>query len=377
MPYICIKCLVCIVVLFATEVSWGASTKKDTDDNASKTIVLTAPWISASSDEGLVGGFSAGFSHYPEMLLYSSFYTSSKGHIGIGLRGEQAIGDWRLSGSVSLTRIIRLLYEPVSGVPDPYAEAVVNRFELNVAALKEITPNLEIGPKLIVDIARGESPIDSADISIDLSTVPRFQSGATTLLGLRGRYSTTNPLRPINGYVVESSFGVGRSKGDYLDAPKFDFANELRLTYASTLTERTRFYTRAAWSHQHSAPPPTRSFTSMLKNLRGMPDQRDYGRRSLSLRTNYYFMLLRDWALPFRIMHNVWSMIPLVDMNVEMVAFYDIAEIGDPDYGWRIPRRGYGTGFRFVIPPELVLYLDFATTPDGDVRFYIGTGELL
>lgn len=377
MSIYCLKRILCLTICLAAQLSLAASPENGTDETKAKTIVLTAPWISANSDEGLVGGFSAGFSRYPEMLLYSSFYTSSKGHIGIGLRGEQAIGDWRLSGTVSLTRIVRLLYEPVSGVPEPYAEAIVNRFDLNIASLKELTPNFEIGPNLIIDIARGESPVDPDDVSIDISTLPRFQRGATALLGLRGRYSTTNPLRPIDGYVVESSFGVGRSSGDYLNAPKFDFASELRLTYASPLTKDTRFYTRAAWSHQHSTPPPTRSFTSMLKNLRGMPDQRDFDRRSLSLRTNIYFMLLKEWSLPFRIMHNIWSKIPLVDMNVEMVAFYDIAEIGDPESGWRIPRRGYGTGFRFVIPPELVLYLDFATTPDGDVQFYIGTGELL
>lgn len=342
-----------------------------------KTIVLTAPWVSANSDEGIVGGFSAGLSRYPDMLLYSSFYSSSKGHIGIGLRGEQAVGNWRLSGGVSLTRILRLLYKPVRGVPEPYAQGIVNRFELNISTLARIEGNLEIGPNLIVDIVRGENPTDSLDQSIDLSTVPRFQHGSTSLIGWRARYSTTNPLRPIDGYVLEGSFGVGRSAGDYLNSPVPDFSSNLRVSYARKLTEGTRFYTRLAWSHQHSAPPATRSFTSMLRNLRGQPDQRDFGRRLMSLRTNLYFMLLQDWSLPFQVMHSIWSLIPLVDMNVEMTAFYDIAEIGDPEFGWGIPRRGYGTGFRFVIPPELVLYLDFATTPDGDVRFYIGTGELL
>ena len=354
----------------------GSETLESDSDNKPQQIILF-PYVSASSDAGFEAGIIASFASHPGMIMYYGGYWTTEGHSGISLRGERSTGSLRMISESSLTRILHKLYHPGVNIRKPFASAVVNRLQFNLAVMKEFTKDLEIGPELFIDVAKGEHVSDVNEQNVSMESLSRFGLGSITQIGPRIRYRTTSTLRPLHCYIIDGSVRFGRAGGDALDNPEADFSIDLRLATAQPLSDRTRLYLRSWWGHQHAAPPPVRYSIGGSRTIRGLALERDFGRRVVNVRSQLHYSLFDEWEFPMRVAHSFWNVIPSMKMNVETVAFYDVGSIGDPDFGWRQLFHGYGGGLRIIFPPEMTFYLDVATSPGGGLRFYFGAGETL
>jgi len=354
----------------------GSEKQKPVSGDETQQVILL-PYVSASSDVGIEAGIIACVASHPGMIVYYGGYLTTKGHSGLSIRGERDMGNLRLIGESSLTRIKHKLYRPSRSIPRPFASAVVNRFQFNLAVMKETTEELEIGPELFIDVAKGENQRDAQDRPASLVSLSRFGLGSLIQIGPRIRYRTTSTLRPLHGVIIDGSVRIGRAGGDALSHPEADFAINLRLAGTLPISDRKRLYLRGWWGHQHAAPPPVRYSIGGIRTVRGLPLNRNFGRRLINIRSQFHYKLIDEWGVPMSYAHNLWNAIPSMKMNIETVAFYDIGSIGDPDYGWRQLSHGFGGGLRIIFPPEMTFFFDVAKSPGGGLRFYFGAGETL
>jgi len=360
---------ICTTELYADEEA-QASTKLD-----SISKFIAAPWASASTDEGISVGITAGISRFPNLLAYTSIQTSSKGYSSISLRA--AIGNEKVKNilDASASNVIRYAYLPNIDKPDPYAEATVNRYQVRYSRLYKTSDPLEIGPDFLLDYSAGKDIKDlTMSNGLELNMVdglytPRFQKGGSVSAGLRARYATMSPNRPQNGYLVDAAFRIGDPSG------------ELRISFARPVSQFSRIYFRFLGQFQGTTPPPVQNHLGGESTIRGEPSQLLHGQDLICARTQYHFTVLENWGFPLRLANRIWSIFPVWEMAIEGVCFYDIGSIEKPwDTGSRKfykTRQGYGFGLRFVVPPELVLFFDVAKSPHGSPRFYIGVGETL
>ena len=353
-------------------------------DSTSKFIA--APWASASTDEGIAVGFTAGISKFPNLLAYTSLQTSSKGYSSISLQAEIRNCYVKNILNASASKAIRQLYDPFKPIPEPYASAVVNRYQIRYSRLYQRSKNFAIGPDFKFDFssARKIECLENTELPWDFEwpyPKRRFDRGTSYSAGLRARYATMNPNRPLNGRIVDLSFRIGQAEDrDWkLD---LDRSGEILIALARQFSHRNRFYLRFLGQFQELIPPPIQNHLGGESTLRGEPSQRDYGNTILCGRAQYHLTVLKNWDFPLNLAHRIWSIFPVWAMDVEVVSFYDIGGVVDGHWGERSDRyvktkQGYGGGLRFVIPPELVLYFDVAKSPHGSPRFYLGVGETL
>lgn len=346
-------------------------------ESETKTSLIAAPYIAGGSDEGIEFGLSAGISRYPVLMMYFTGSVSTKGYSSTSIRGEFSTGNFRYSGEISGSRVLRYLFPPQPDFPDEYASALIDRLEFNLAMLKPVSDELEFGPKIAIDIAEGNE-IEYIDGTPGLSsTLPRFGYGISSQLGLMGRFHTTSTFRPTDGILAELSLLGGNASGVNLEKSVLDFSSEISFVYAKLLSDNWRYYWRGWWGHQHSTAPPNQFSIGGKNTLRGQRDQRYFGRRAVSSRLQLTYSVMERWELPKRVVKAVWKSFPLTDLDIEAVAFYDAGTTGDPEYGWYKTRHGLGAGIRLVSPPEMTFFIDVARSPGGDLRIYMGAGETL
>ena len=369
--------VIAVLIGFSLWTSAIAANIDSTDIDTSHWQILAYPWVSINSDEGLSVGFSAGIAQPPGIVLFPTVSVASVGKASIGIRGEIISGRWHGMGETTLFRSVRFLYPAGEGIPDYYASATVDRFYSSLSILRSTASGIEIGPDLLIDIAKGKDAEDFDDQPLDIDTLARFGFGSIVQAGIRARWYNTSPIRPMDGWLVEGAIRAGRASGDANAGVCLDAAADWKIAWTKPISERTRIYLRGWGRHQWNSPPPVRNDIGWVRSVRGQPFHRDFGRRFISGRTQIHRTVLTGWGLPFRIAHSIWSKIPSYRLDVEMVGFYDVGVVGDPDFGWKKTRHGYGVGLRFILPPELVFMLDFGITPGGDIRFYLGGGETL
>ncbi len=363
------------ILLFAlTGSAWSAA---GSNEENGQYRFIAMPYLAGGSDEGLEIGITSGLARYPDMMIYAIGSWSTKGYTSLGVRGEKNAGSYRLIGKAYITSIKRYLYHDETGVPEPYASAAVRRLEVKLAALRKVRANLELGPEMICEIADGKDVEDAYGQPASIDSLPRFGYGSIAQIGIRARYRTTSSMRPLNGLIMDGSVRLGRADSDVLDNPSLDFGCDLWAAAARPFNPRTRLYLRGWWGYQHRTSPPNRLAIGGKWTLRGQPDQRDFGRRTINGRAQLHYLVIPEWSLPLETLHNLWSVIPDYRIDLETVAFLDIGRVGDPDYGWRKTRCGCGGGLRFVFPPEMVFFFDIAGSSGGGMRFYIGVGETL
>ena len=346
-------------------------------DSVGKMQVIAAPYVSASSDEGLLIGVLSSFAKYPEMLVYLYGYWSTRGYIGSTLRGEKDIGRFRLIGRIHLSRILRHIYPESSDAPDEIGSAKVSKLEIKLALMRKLAPGFEIGPELTLESVRGDDLKDGFNNAVSVDSLLRFGKGSLLHLGGRSRYHTTSTLRPLDGIIIDGALSAGRSDGDAVEKPQFDYSVNIYGALAHPVTSNIRIYLRGQYGYQSKATPPVMMPLGGETTLRGQPDQRDFGRWIWNGRSQMHFTALKDWDRLLRNANHIWHLIPVLKMDIETIAFLDIGKVGDPEFGWKPTRLGYGAGLRIVFPPENVFRLDFARSPGGDLRFYIGVGETL
>ncbi len=368
--------VILFVVHIFTFISTARSAPGSNEENGQYRFIAM-PYLSGGSDEGLEIGITSGLARYPDMMIYAIGSWSTKGYTSLGIRGEKNAGRYRLIGKTYITRIMRYLYHDEAGVPEPYASAAVRRLEVKLAALRDVGTNLELGPEMILEIADGKDVENADGQPASIDSLTRFGCGSIAQIGIRTRYRTTSSMRPLNGLIIDGSVRLGRADSDVLEDPALDFGCDLWAAAARPFNPRTRLYLRGWWGYQHRTPPPNRLSLGGKWTLRGQPDQRDFGRRTINGRAQLHYLMIPEWKQPLGTLHNLWSVIPNYRIDLETVAFLDIGRVGDPDYGWRKTRCGYGGGLRFVFPPEMVFFLDIAGSSGGGMRYYIGVGETL
>lgn len=368
--------LVLIVCVLFT-IAHAEGTCQEAKSPPGKLQILVAPWVAADSDKGIGFGITAGIARPPGNAVYSILHLTSKGNIGVSIRGETSVWDWQCAGDISASRATRYLYPPNKDFPDFYAKALTTRYYFSLSILKPLVGGIEIGPDFLVDIARSKNVKDHDGNLLDSENYPRFGFGSVVQCGLRARWLTTSVQRPLDGWHVDASIRGGRASGDVIDGAQPDLAGDLRVAWTKPLHEQTRLYLRGWGRFQSVSPPPVRNYIGGDRSMRGQPAHRDFGRRFISGRAQINWDMISQWSTPFTVVNYFWSRIPRYRLDVEFVTFYDFGAVGDPDYGWRHTRHGYGAGLRFVLPPELVFFLDIARSPGGDVRFYLGGGETL
>jgi len=362
---------VIVSTIFATEKNIEISTPD------SSTKFIAAPWISANSDEGIAVGFTAGISRFPDLLIYSSIQTSTKGYSSLSLRGEMGKNRVRNVWNTNLSNVIRYSYYPSIDKPETRAKASVTRYQMRYSRLYMMDDRIELGPDFTLDYSIGKDVEYTGD-GLYLSAVDgpydvRFGESGLSTLGIRARYASMNPNRPLSGNLVDLSFRLGNSGDNFPDSRN----GELRIAFAKPITMKSRIYLRLLGQYQGSAKPPVQKHLGGETTLRGEPSQRDYGRTVISSRVQYHKTLLDKWDLPLRLANRICSLFPVWKMEVEGVCFYDIGSVERISGKFLKTRQGYGVGLRFVIPPELVLFFDIAKSPHSSPRFYLGVGETL
>lgn len=370
--------------MWSTPIFASDSEQTSSTPDSSKKFIA-APWASASTDEGIAVGFTAGISKFPNLLVYSSLQTSTKGYSSISLQVE--MGNERVNNLLngSASHVIRYAYNPYIDKPKPFARATVNRYQVRYSRLYQTSDPLEIGPDFMFDYSSGRSITDpdGRELPLDFgwyNALLRFEDGMSITAGVRARYATMSTNRPLNGHLVDAAFRLGSYTNASGHLNNDHRMGEIRFAIAHPISKRSRIYVRVLGQSQGNASPPIQNHLGGESTIRGEPSQRDFGLQLLCGRAQYHFTVLEDWGFPLRLAHRIWSIFPVWAMDVEAVCFYDIGSVESDDHPnltWLKTRQGYGGGLRFVIPPELVLFFDIAKSPYCSPRFYLGVGETL
>ncbi len=339
---------------------------------------LGAPYVTVDPDFGVVFGVGLGLQKQPwtSMLIHGA--VSSKKQSGMTFKGE--------TGSRTMTYVFIFrewlnpagIYPDAGALPDPVAEALLQRMEVKLSALRRLTSDLEIGPDIWFEFDQGIDPRTTDGDPLDVNTFPRFRSGSVAMAGIRARWRTTSATRPTDGVVLDGAVRAGRADGVEYNSPRTTVAVNLWAAYAKPVTDRLRLYGRIRFDIQSEAPTSVRYSLGGESTLRGQYFNRDYGRRLIAARFQAPCRVASDVTLFTDIAHVFLPFFPTWHLDLELAPFADIGAVGDPDYGgWKRTRVGYGLGFRFVLPPELVFTFDLGFTPGGAGLFYFDAGETL
>jgi hypothetical protein len=366
-----------LIAVFAVFAGLPAFAEQESDREQVETNVIAAPYVLASSDDGITLGFGFGLNRPPQLYSISSAEYSQSGQMNFFTEGEVRFGLNRYVGRVSFNRSTRSIYPSQPVDPDPLVNADVERVEIKLTVLRPYGRGFEIGPSAWIETAKGMRPEDEDKNPLDLADYPRFIPGTIALGGVRARWLTTSSVRPLDGYVLDLTTQAGAAWSDAWDSAKPDGTVQFKAAMARPMTEWMRMYLRAETRVQWNAPPPIRNFNGGGRLVRGQPKRRETGRRAIYTRAQTHVTLLRDWTWPTEVAHSIFSFIPIYDLELELVPFYDMGVIADPDFGWLPARHGVGAGIHLVIPPELVMRLDVGFSPGGSPRFYFTIGEAI
>ena len=338
---------------------------------------LGAPYVYANSDFGLVFGGGGGISKTPNIYILYWGSISGNGLLEGGISSaEFQWKNWRFLDVSWVSKSPRYIYTLHDNDPEIVAKATVTQYELQISALRRIE-RFELGPTILKRVVSAKDAKDANDRVIPLTAFDRFGEANIELAGLRCRYSTTSPIRPLDGVVLESALRVGRAKSDLFDEAKFDGDAELKIAWAEDDLPEGRLYIRGWAIFQLETPPPAQQFLGWERNHRGQPFMREWGRRFLSGRLQYHRTFARRTDFPLVHLHRLMNFVSPDYLDWEFVPFYDVGVVGDPAYGWHKTRHAIGIGLHAVLPPDLVFRLDFALAPGGPLRFFIGAGETI
>lgn len=341
---------------------------------------LGAPYITADSDFGAVFGGGLQVAYTPHVAMLFNGAASTSGLAGLTARGEVGTrGGLRAILRNSIWAFPVSLY-PVHGpLPEPDVTALLQHTEIQWAFLYEIVgTDWEVGPEFWSDFAKGLRPEDGDGNPVDVRNYPRLRDGSLVLGGLRARYRTTSPVRPVDGMIFDAALRVGRADGVVWDEARTTVTADVWTAVAKPLHPRLRLYARVWTRLQSEAPPSVRNPLGGLFTLRGQPTMRDFGRRLVAGRFQLHWTAVENVRFIGRWLHAVIPAIPAWDLQFEVAPFADLGAVADPDIGgWRRTRQGYGLSLRLVLPPELVFFFDVAITPGGAPLYYFGGGEAL
>lgn len=374
-PKAVFQSLLVLLTLFAVAGA-SASPAADSTDSADRGAhILAAPYVVGNSDDGLTLGFGFGANRPPSLYAVSSIEYSLTGQLSAYVEGEVWLGEYRYAGKVSYSRGDFGIYPTLPVDPEAVAEADIERVDIKLAALRPLSPRFELGPAVWIESARGMRPEDPDKVPLELATLAPFRPGSLALGGVRARWRTTSSVRPMDGYILDLITQAGAAWADEWDDAKPDATVQFKAAMAKPLHPRLRYYLRAETRLQLNTPPIVRNYNGGEKKVRGQPKRREYGRRAIYTRAQTHWTMLDDWRWPSEVAHSLFSFIPVYDLDVELVPFYDMGVMADPDFGWLPARHGVGMGLHFVIPPELVLRVDVGVSPGGSPRFYFTIGE--
>ncbi|MDP8208523.1 MAG: hypothetical protein P9L92_17795 [Candidatus Electryonea clarkiae] len=344
-------------------------------NNNDKLQYVVAPILGYSTDEGFIIGGLSGITRPDGLILYPYSYYGTTGRIIVKIEGEVPLRSGFISGSTAFRRIARDLYSPV-GDGQVIAKATVDRVKTNISFLKSVSQNVQIGPSLKFDMSQA-SDIESAEGNPLVIAPDRFIKGSVILLGPQFRYRTTDTMRPYDGTIISTSILAGRSNSDLFINPRFDLSADFSAALAKPVSNLLRFYIRGMTKFQLETPASVRNHMGGESTVRGHLEHRDYGRRLVAGRAQLNLKTITNWLLPSQIMNKLWDRLPIQPISYETVAFYDAGAVGDPDFGWRKTRNGFGCGLRVIVPPRIVGHFDIGYSADSGYRIYVGAGETL
>jgi hypothetical protein len=371
------KSFVLLFFLLTVPLSASADSSEISNEDSLSWRAIVTPFIFANSDDGVQYVFGIGLSKFPNFYTIAGGQITSKGNVAFGFDGEASIAERRYVFDMGYSRRGDETFPSMGNKPISIAKATTSSFKINLASLSNISERVEIGP--VINISSSESKdFELADgVEFEPETAANYQKANLALLGMRARYSTTSPIRPTDGVIVDGMVLAGRSEGEFNATSRFDMNASLRLAIAKPLSRNFMLYLRNDSHFQLETPTPLRKHIGGDKELRGEPLRRDLGRRVLLGRAQLHYTLTRSFTMPWKMVHAIFKSVPINSAEIELVPFYDIGVAGDPDYGWKRTRHGYGMGLKFVLPPDLVITLDFATTASGLTGFYFMFGQTI
>ncbi|MFH0881573.1 MAG: hypothetical protein V2A56_01175 [bacterium] len=370
---------ICTLLVFVLLPFTGFSADRDsTTAVSSRWEFLGAPYVTVDPDFGVVVGLGLGLQKqlYTSMLIHGA--VSSKRQSGITFKGE--------AGTPGTTYVFAFrewlnpagIYPDAGALPDPIAEALLQRMEVKLSALHKQTSTFEIGPDVWFEFDQGLEPETPDGAALDVNSLPRYRSGSIAMVGLRARWRTTSATRPLDGVILDGALRAGRADGHEYSTPRFTIAANLWAAAVKPLTDRLRLYGRLRMDMQSEAPTSVRYSVGGESTLRGQPFNRDYGRRLIAARIQAPCRVASGVTLFTDVAQFFLPFFPTWNLDLELAPFADFGAVADPDYGgWKRTRQGYGLSFRMVLPPELVFFFDLGFTPGGAGLFYFGAGETL
>lgn len=363
--------LAVLVITLPTSASVAAS------PDSSSWKMLLAPYVLGNSDDGLLGGVGWGLSLPDTHYFLLGAEVSTRGAFRANIKGEWTVASATLLvGELDLARRYTALYPAVGSSPDPTIIAFEEYGELTASLLRSYG-KLELGPTLFFRRSVWRDGEDADGIPLSLASFDRLQPTTIGLGGLHARWRTTNPTRPMDGWLIDTRLQAGAVHYDPWQETRFDLHAFASLARAQRLNERIRLYLRAKGRFQLETPPSLREEIGGDHTVRGELGGRDAGRRILAGRSELHWRLYDGMRWPMELMNWVFPFVPVYPLQIEMVPFYDVGAAGDPDSGWARTRQGAGLGVRVVLPPELVVRIDIARSFQGGTGFYFSIGETL
>jgi len=351
----------------------SADIKKANDESEEEKAVwrgFATPFLFANSDDGFVFGLGLGLSKDPGLYLISGLELTTKGNNRVAVETEWYHKNNTIVLKVDLGRTKRYLYPATEISPDYFAKADMEDVEFRLSYMKKYKSSFEAGPTLWVESIKGLNPVDQKNNEISYDGIDIFNPAFIALAGYRFRSKTTSAVRPTDGYVIDISLMGGVSNFNLWSDPKEDMYSKLIAALAKPLNNNFMTYFRIAGSYQLNAPAPLQNYNGGFDRVRGHADRREYGRRIIWGRSELHWTLTRKFDWPQRVAHSIFSFFPTWPLELEIVPFYDFGMAGDPSYGWNRTRHGLGAGIHFILPPELVLRLDLAAAPGGELFYY-------
>jgi len=339
---------------------------------------LAAPYLSVNPDFGVVFGVGGGISKDSNTTIILNSALSTKRQKGITLRGEAGTEEnIYLFTFRSWLNPADVYVESFSST-DPYATGLLQRGEFKIAALRKTEGQFEFGPEVWLDFTQGIEPKTPDGVPLDINTISRFRRGSLVLGGFRARWRTTSASRPMDGVIIDFALRAGRADGIEYTTPRLTYASDFWLSYTKPFSDRLRFYSRLWVRLQDQAPTSVRNDLGGSTTLRGVPYNRDFGRRLIATRFQLPYRFASDFTLFTDIAQVFIPPFPTWKLDLEILPFADIGAVADSDLGgWKPTRVGYGVGLRLVLPPQLVFTIDLGYSPGGSTKFYFDGGESL
>jgi hypothetical protein len=340
--------------------------------------ILILPSASYSSDLGIIGSVCVFYQdQHPGRITLDASYATKGSQIYTfqGIRPwKKAEWEWYLS----YVQEVWYRYDPIDL---EYHNFLVNAYCSGVKS--KLASDVDVGNKVKWGALIGfntyrffnvhlEEPEHPGTLQQFLAVPNSWKNLDETYLGIR----ITMDCRNSRYYTIRGIYTRLEYQVVHLSAGEnpyvFRTTADTRLAIPFWDDDKRQYFNRLVWAQMASVgyifnqvPDPVLFRIGGSDNLRGFPWRRFEGRGMGLYRNELRLTCVRELPDLLSNLHEEFSQIPELRPALEFAVFSDIGTTWYEQLNDENIQMGYGTGFRLVLPPDVVGRVDVALSDDG------------